>query len=181
MPPCPQPEMTQVAPGDAGRRTGTEFEVPGPGSMGTSPVAWRRSGSLLPQTCHPLPPLQAPAQAISLTTWKNPILPVRFSSSPSLLKPSLLQGPPSWSSQQIPYLPAAEGLFMCLPPRLLSSLPEDKMSVLLISGSRRSRAGPDTSWAQPDEETEGGVTPHQTLTGPGSPEETPHSPHLFSA
>lgn len=67
--------------------------------------------------------------------------------------------------------PAAESVFMCLPPPLLCGVPEGKGL----------RTGPNMYGAQQNEEVKGSRTPHQTLTGTGRPRETPHSSHLFLA
>lgn len=58
-------------------------------------------------------------------------------------------------------------------------VPEDKESALFITGSQGARADLHTYEVQLSEVREGSVTPPQTLTGPGRPEEMPHPPHLF--
>lgn len=64
---------------------------------------------------------------------------------------------------------------------LLCGLPESKEPALFITDSHGSRTAPNTYWAQPSEEMEVRMTPHQTPTGPERLEVTPHSPHLFLA
>lgn len=93
-----------------------------------------------------MPPLSTPpglGTGCILAHLESPILPARVSSLPSLLKPSLLQGPPPWSAQLNPYLPAAEGFFLfcvCLPASSVSSLRTE--SVLFIFGFQGSGVGP---------------------------------------